>query len=205
MAYLESGEAGQEYVGLKQNEKDKIWVQYNLQLTAEQAKKERTRLNVGEPEIDLNRCSMDDLDLIPILTLEVKKKLMYLRHQHAAGIRNWKEVRDVQGIGLKMLLQIMIFCKDLVTTPLSELDSNVEQAPAPKVIHLPNQEETAAAAEEEISDGAPGLQEDMDSEAGKQKLVVLVPLPSSSGAPLSTRKAQTETYRDSSGCGGWSH
>ena len=81
MTYFESGDAGQEYVGLKQNETDKIWVQYNLQMAAEQANKERTVLNVGEPKIDLNRCSMDGLDLISILTLEVKKKLMYLRHQ----------------------------------------------------------------------------------------------------------------------------
>ena len=88
MEYLESGEAGQEYVGLKQNEKDKIWAQYNLQRTGEQANKERKRFNVGDPSIDLNRCAMDELDSIPILTLEVKKTLMYLRHQHAAGIRN---------------------------------------------------------------------------------------------------------------------
>ena len=131
-------------------------------MTEKTAEDRRSR-NIGDPVVDFNRCSLDELDATPVLTREIKEKIIHLRGVHRVGIRDWHAVKDIKGLGDKMLEQLMLFCKDPYTTPLGDQE-NEEPAKAKP----PSPAKTTDVCDLVDSDSSPPLVSDTDSAETRQ-------------------------------------
>ena len=97
---------------------------------------------------------------------------MHLRNVHAVGIRSWKDVKEVEGLGPAMLKQLMIFCKDPYLTPLKSDQPPIAQPPTPVKEELKSEDEADPSKNLASSDSEPGhgLTDDSDSEDEVQKI-----------------------------------
>ena len=83
---------------------DQVWEAYKTEKKQADAARKRSTLGVEEPVINLNTCSLDELQRIPKLTRETQENLINTRNNlvHPAtgqrGFRNWTDVIVVSGV-----------------------------------------------------------------------------------------------------------
>ena len=108
-----------DYKNLPQADKNAHWEEYKIKKQQESAAKVRDTLGVTTPNINLNTCSEDELMRLPRLSERARKNILKSRQLYSRGYECWSWVKKVDGVGKVAMDDIMTFCLDPATTPIS--------------------------------------------------------------------------------------
>ena len=109
------------YADTTHKQRMEMWKNYQLLAVDEKIVETRGEIGVQGPTINLNLCSVDQLERVPKLNLPVRKAIV-LKRSNLPGQRftSWDQLLEVPGIGSVILKTMKVFCMDPATSPTQE-------------------------------------------------------------------------------------
>ena len=109
------------YAGSTGKQREKVWETYKALAEEERLIETRGELGVQGPTINLNTCTLDQLERIPKLNLPVRKAII-LKRTTLPGQRfsSSDDLSRIPGVGVTILRMMKTFCLDPSTSTTEE-------------------------------------------------------------------------------------